>query len=264
MRHNRLLILPLLAALWAAFAFNPSNPPLSRTGAPGEETCGIAGCHSGGTFTGSIALTGIPDTVTPDRSYTATLTFTSNAVVAGFEMTALDGANAKSGTLIVGSGTNVATNNQNARQYVRQSIKKTLSGGATSWSFTWKAPSTASGNKTTFYYVALGANDNDNKTGDKHFTGSKPVTLKTTVNTSEELAGKIKLFPTLASSVLTLELGDLDGVQAQLFDAQGKLVRQQALQGRTPQIDISALATGQYFLHLQHEGRTAVKRFQKV
>ena len=264
MQHNRLLVLPLLAALWAALAFNPSNPPLSRTGAPGEETCGIAGCHNGGTFTGSIALTGIPDTVTPDQSYTATLTFTSNAVAAGFQMTALDGANVKSGALTAGSGTNVATNNQNARQYVRQSAKKNLSGGATSWSFTWKAPSMASGNKSTFYYAALGANNNGNDNGDKVFTGNKTVTLKTTVGTAEELAGKIKLYPTLATSLLNLDLGDLDAAAVQIMDAQGKLIRQQNIQSRQSQIDVNALTNGHYFLHIQHEGQTAVKRFQKM
>lgn len=84
---------------------DPNNPPTARTGAPGETTCGASGCHSGGTYTGSVTISGVPDTIVANQSYTVNLTNTSNAIRAGFELTCLDNSNAKCGTLSTGSGT---------------------------------------------------------------------------------------------------------------------------------------------------------------
>lgn len=82
-----------LAILWFSLSStikDPSDPPMGNTGAPGETTCAQTGCHSGGVYTGTVALTGVPDTVTANTSYTLTLTNTSNAPRAGFQLVCLD------------------------------------------------------------------------------------------------------------------------------------------------------------------------------
>ena len=129
MRLTTLHISTLLIGCWFLLTNHrdPNNPPVARTGAPGETTCGASGCHTGGAFTGTVAITGIPDTVTANQSYTVTLTNTSNAVRAGFQLTCLDGANAYSGTLTNGTGTSIGTSNSTGRKYIRQSSPKTIS-----------------------------------------------------------------------------------------------------------------------------------------
>ncbi|HND89426.1 MAG TPA: hypothetical protein PK971_13920, partial [Saprospiraceae bacterium] len=63
---------------------DPNNPPTARTGAPGETTCQASGCHSGGAFTGTVTISGVPDTAVYGQTYTITLTNASNCTRAGF------------------------------------------------------------------------------------------------------------------------------------------------------------------------------------
>jgi hypothetical protein len=124
----------------------------------------------------------------PNQSYTITLSNTSNAVRAGFQLTCLDAANAYAGTLTNGTGTSIGTSNSTGRKYIRQSSPKTLSGGSTSWTFTWKAPASAAENKCTFYFVSLCANGNGNNSGDKVLVANESVVLKA-VSAANEPAG---------------------------------------------------------------------------
>ena len=134
MRKSTFLSLLLLSVWYISTSSrkDPNNPPLARTGAPGETTCGASGCHSGGTFTGTVTISGIPDTISANTSYSVTLTNTSNAVRAGFQLTCLDSLNAKCGSLTNGTGTSTGSQSSTGRQYIRQSAPKALSNGAAS------------------------------------------------------------------------------------------------------------------------------------
>ncbi len=155
--------------------FDPNNPPTGRTGAPGETTCQNTDCHGTGSYTGTVEIAGIPDTVLPNATYALTLTNTSNAVKAGFELTSLNaGTNTMAGTLTAGTGVNIGTA-ANGRKYARQASPHTLSGGSTSWNFTWKAPAT--GDSITFYYVSLCANNNGHEDGDNVLVANKGVVV---------------------------------------------------------------------------------------
>lgn len=107
---------------------DPSNPQLGNTGAPGETTCQKSGCHSGGSFDGTVTITGIPDTIDPSTAYSVTVTLTSTCSKTGFEATVLDGDNVKAGTLAAGAACNVAS--FGGKQYVRHSSSKNLAGEA--------------------------------------------------------------------------------------------------------------------------------------
>ncbi len=238
---------------------DPNNPPAGRTGAPGETTCAASGCHSGGTYTGTVAISGIPDTITANQSYTITLTHTSNAVRAGFELTCLDNANAKCGTLTAGTGTSLATSG--GRQYVRQSAPKTLSNGSTSWTFTWKAPASISGNQATFYFASLAANGNGKNTGDNPLLGTKNIVLLPTVAAHEpDNAGLANVYPVAANDVLNIDL--LQGSKGRLnvFDMQGKMEMQVDLV-QNNQLNISQLEKGLYIAQIAIDGKTVVKKF---
>ena len=133
----------------------PRNPDTEVTGAPGELTCQKSGCHSGGNFSGDVSISGIPDTVEANIKYTITLLHKSNAVVAGFELTSLDPLNKKCGTLIAGTGSNVAFGKIFGRQYIRQSSSKLLVNGEISWQFSWQAPAVVTGDSVAFYFASL-------------------------------------------------------------------------------------------------------------
>ena len=69
------ILTPLI--LWA----NPTNPPLARTGAPGESTC--ASCHNGGIQAGSVSLVFSGGTTyTPGVQQQVTVTITDPDAVA--------------------------------------------------------------------------------------------------------------------------------------------------------------------------------------
>lgn len=241
---------------------DPNNPPTGKTGAPGENTCSTqSGCHTGGTYVGTVTISGVPDTVIANQTYTITLTNTSNAVRAGFQLTSWDGANAMSGTLTAGTGVSVGSGAA-GKKYARQSSPKTLSGGATSWTFTWKAPATASGNIITFYYVSLCANGNGQKTGDIAIQGNKIVTLMTPSSVSNtSLEAAVKFYPTLVqNNSLHIELLEADKGELLVFDLNGKLVLQQAL-STINDLNVDGLEKGIFTAQIRVNDKSTTKKF---
>lgn len=247
-KHPRFYIFGLLA-LWFGLTTgmrNPSNPPLASTGAPGENTCQRSGCHGGGNFTGNVQLTGVPDTIVAGQVYNLTLTHTSNAVRTGFQITCLDSLNVKAGTLTAGAGSNVGSTT--GRQYVRHSAFKTLSAGTASWSFSWTAPATAGGNFAKFYFSSLASNGNGSTSGDNVLTANKKVVFAPTVGANDPgLERQVRLYPSPFTNQLTVELMDVPAATLRLFDAQGKLVAQKAIQTGATEITTTELPKGMYY-----------------
>ncbi|MDX2134371.1 MAG: choice-of-anchor V domain-containing protein [Saprospiraceae bacterium] len=261
MKRQQYFLFVFLLAVVAAFnsAYNPSNPPTGRTGAPGELTCQASGCHGGGTFTGTVNISGVPDTVFAGQSYPITLTQASNAEVGGFQLTALDNANMRAGTLQQGSGSNVTTS-FNGRQYVRQSFPKDLTGGNVSWTFNWTAPNSAAGNRITFYFSSLAANGNGGSSGDNVLVNNRPVTLTTMVSAFDpQNEAKVSITPTLVSEAFRIELLESATGYLHLFDHQGRLVREQPLNGLST-IPVADLPKGIYIVRVQAEGKLKSER----
>lgn len=262
-------VLPVLALLFAAWLFltnamvNPNNPPTAKTGAPGETTCSTtSGCHTGGSFTGMVTISGVPDTVVANQTYTITLTNTSNAVRAGFQLTSWDGANAMSGTLTAGTGVSIGSGNPISKKYARQSSPKTLSGGSTSWSFSWKAPATASGDKITFYFVSLCANGDGGKTGDNALQSTKSVVLQATSAANEPAReAAVKFYPTLVqNNTLHIELLEAQSGQITVFDMNGKTVLQETLSVVTD-LNVNDLPKGIFTAQIVANGKNTTRKF---
>lgn len=249
-------------ALWSVLTGSlrdPNNPPTGRTGAPGETTCGASGCHSGGAYTGTVEISGIPDTITPGAIYSITLTQTSNAIKGGFEMTILDNSNVKCGTFTTGTGTSVGSGG--GRQYIRQSAPKTLSNGAASWTFTWKAPASAAGNAATLYFVSLAANGNNKNSGDNVLQGSKKVVLQSVVATQEAPeAAWVNLYPSPVRDILNVDLKQHFSGQLSVFDLNGKEVMQQSLR-QSNRFEISSLEKGMYLAQVSVGGKVVKRKF---
>lgn len=241
---------------------DPNNPPTGRTGAPGETTCGASNCHSGGTYTGTVSISGIPDTVTPSTTYTVTLTNTSNAVKAGFELTCLvNGTNTMCGTLIAASGVSIGTGT-GGRKYARQSTPKNLSNGSTSWNFTWKSPAVAV-DSAIFYFVSLCANGNGQKTGDNPILATKQIVFASAASPVTEPGSEVplKMYPTVVGQgILNIELLEASKGSLSIIDAQGKICITAPLAAAN-QVDVSQLPTGIYLANIATEGKATVKKF---
>ncbi|MBK8722789.1 MAG: T9SS type A sorting domain-containing protein [Saprospiraceae bacterium] len=240
---------------------DPSNPPVAKTGGPGEQTCSTtSGCHSGGSYQGTIQLVGLPDTVLPSTLYT--ITFTSNSTTAvrgGYELTCLDGLNVKCGTLAAGSGTNLTTSG--GKQYVRQSSAKSYSGGKATWVFNWTSPATAAGDSIKFYGSSLLANGNGGTSGDNAITLAKKVILaKPTATFDALLESKVSVFPIPAKDILNVTVdASITNASINIFDINGKEIYNNSLSEKN-QIDISNYNGGTYIVKINSKEGTLSKK----
>jgi hypothetical protein len=150
------------------------GPNAGVTGAPGETTCAVSGCHGGDPNTGPGHFQiSAPDTYEPGKSYLITVTHTTTDTTRrrwGFQLTALDGGNARAGDLQnTTSLTQVLTGGPGGnRQYVEHSFLGTFQGQASqaSWTFNWVAPPSDVGT-VTFYAAGNQANNSGTETGDQ-------------------------------------------------------------------------------------------------
>ena len=166
-----LFLLSLFIFFGLGATFNRSQPPLGRTGAPGESTC-ANGCHgtSVNTGPGNIAL-GLPANYTPGQTYSLNLQLTDNTRSRfGFEMTALNSSNAAAGSFSVASG-NATIRSANISGGIRQYIHHSNASSNNSWSINWTAPSSQAG-PITFYVAGNAANGNNGTSGDNIYTSS--------------------------------------------------------------------------------------------
>jgi hypothetical protein len=159
-----------------------AGPSPSHTGAPGEANC--TACH--GDFpvnsgTGNVAITGVPANYLPSQNHSITVTTTqSDAVIYGFQLTAIDntGATVGSFTLPVQEPPQMQILHGLVDGVVRSYAEHTINGviptqfGSRSWTFTWTAPAQRKG-KIGFYAAGNGSNSDGSPGGDYIYTSSK-------------------------------------------------------------------------------------------
>ncbi len=152
------------------------NPPNGRTGAPFDGTCND--CHGGttpGGYAGTVAISGLPDPVSPNTTYPVTLTVTvtgGNPVRSGFQLVAVQGNNTNAGDLTAVNG-EAGTEMLGGREYIDHRNPKNFGGNPTvSWTFNWTSPASSSGGVVTFYFTANLANGSGSS-GDLIIFGSQ-------------------------------------------------------------------------------------------
>jgi hypothetical protein len=243
-------------------AWNPSNPPTGNTGGPGETTCAKSGCHNGGTFTGTVSVTGLPDTAFVDSTYVITLVSANNSVRGGFQMTSLNENNNGYGSFLIAPGTNVTS--AGGRPYARQSTPKNLTAGSVSWDIKWKAPATVDG-IASLYYAVLCANNAGQSSGDNVLTGSTTVPVGIAPEPvglgSFRLAG-FGAYPTLVKDKMVVTWAGTEAGQCAIFDLSGRMISSQPTTAGEP-IFISDLAEGSYILQLSTPNGVGVVKFIK-
>lgn len=240
-----------------SFRLDPKNPPTGQTGAPNETTCSTtSGCHSGGAYTGTVALTGLPDQISPSTAYNITVTLSSTCSRTGFELTVLDKSNAKCGTLTAGTNNNVKASG--TREYVRQTNASSMSGGKASYAFKWTSPAAINGDSAIFYYVMLQANGDGGKSGDNVAKGKKTVGLIKTSATNETLDVDIKIYPNPTSDFLTIHQNKDNILNVTCINSLGKQLMTFDMD-RSKTLDVRNLTAGQYFLQFRQGHQTVTK-----
>ena len=158
-----------------------SGPSPSHTGAPREANCTV--CHADfpvNSGTGSAMISGVPANYLPNQAVPLTVTVSqSDAVLYGFQLTAIDSAGAQIGTFTIpqASAAQVQSVNGLVDNVQRRYIEHTSNGitptqfGSKSWSFVWNAPAQRVG-KIRFYVAGNAANGDRTPAGDYIYTSS--------------------------------------------------------------------------------------------
>jgi glucose/arabinose dehydrogenase len=183
----KLLVVLLFAAFAAALLFtdnaaNPharayaEGPPAGYTHATGELDC--SECHTTPAQSAGTLTLNVPPHYSPGQTYDITVTHASadqTRIRWGFELTALDSADEKAGTLAPEDTFTQVRNGEGpfpSRQYIEHTLAGTFEGqhNGASWTFKWTAPDTDVG-PVTFYVAGNQANGDHNSSGDNiYFT----------------------------------------------------------------------------------------------
>jgi uncharacterized protein (TIGR03437 family) len=251
----KLSIIGLCCLLFVLFGFdglrvaaNSGGAPSGRTGAPGELTCATSGCHASfqlNSGPGTLSITGLPATYSPNQEITVTVTLNqASRQLYGFEVTALDSQNQRAGELSVTEPSRTlritGTGSGGLREYITHSIGGTSPNGTNqnSWTFKWKAPAQSVG-QVTFYVAGNAANGNGSSSGDYIYTKTASIQPAPALTTFASVsAASFASNSSLAASAIAAGFGtglsqatvvasslplptQLDGTEVRVRDANG-------------------------------------------
>jgi len=176
------------AGLFLSMVFGPSSSgaPASHTGAPGEQTCAVSGCHDDNALNSGTAKLNIDagniSNYIPGKTYPIKIQILDAGIQRfGFQITALSlSENKNIGKLLVTDVLKTQYMNNLVEYKDREYITYTFNGtdalepGVGEWVVNWKAPSENLG-PVIFYVGAVSANDNENDKGD--FTYTSQLTI---------------------------------------------------------------------------------------
>ncbi len=179
------------SAQYEKVSASASGPSPSHTNAPNEDNCTT--CHTSFTVnsgTGSVSIAGVPINYLPNQSIPITVTTSqSDAVIYGFQLTAIDSQGKKVGTFTLPTQSPQLIQtvdgivNGNQRTYVEHTINGVIPTqfGSKSWTFVWKAPAQRVG-KVSFHAAGNAANSDGDTSGDYIYTTKKGSLSSTAIS----------------------------------------------------------------------------------
>ena len=181
------------------------GPSPSHTDAPGEANC--TACHTDNKVnsgTGRVTISGIPHDYLPGQQIPITVTTAQeDAVIYGFQMTAIDSMGRTVGTFALPAAqpSPLQIKTGNVAGQVRRYVEHTVNGlftpgvfGSNSWTFMWTAPPRRLG-KVGFYAAGNAANSDGSTSGDFIYTDSKAaLTGSAVANFDGDYQSDIALF----------------------------------------------------------------------
>lgn len=262
---KQLYTISLLFSAFLMLVSFSNNPPNGRTGAPGDGLC--TDCHSPGNPAqdGSIEVTGFPDVIAPEMTYTLTVTVKNPnglAELAGFQMTILDGTDQISGTMLNASDNSTVTTANNREYFEHNPAVDFPGANEVSWTVDWTAPEGPLESPVFYYAAGNVANGNSQNSGDRIVTAEGEGVISQTSSVSDHQIGIVKVFPNPASDFLHFDLGGQAIQSLQIYDASGRRVEQFEAVGDR-QIDISSFTPGMYFLRAIVDGKPQMAKWIK-
>lgn len=262
---KQLYTISLLFSAFLMLVSFSNNPPNGRTGAPGDGLC--TDCHSPGNPAqdGSIEVTGFPDVISPEMTYTLTVTVKNPnglAELAGFQMTILDGTDQISG-LMVNASDNSTVTAANDREYLEHNPAVDFPGGnEVSWTVDWTAPSGPLESPVFYYAAGNVANGNGENSGDRIVTTEGEGVISQTSSVSDQQIGFVKVFPNPASDFLRVDSGNQSIESLEIYDASGRRVHfTETVNGS--KVDISSFTPGMYYLRTILAGKPYMAKWIK-
>lgn len=161
--------LSLMVCSAVIFVARVNNPPDRRTGAPGEGSCGDAGCHVGFTsMDGDIEILGLPDRIEGDSTYRLTVMLNNpngDASRGGFQLTAIGSDQDSIGTFSNTDQSSVVTRSFNRNYWEHQPAKSFDANNEAIYEIDWTAPSEMEDSLVYFYTTGVIANGNGASSG---------------------------------------------------------------------------------------------------
>ena len=176
MRLSRLTSLAITIVVAASVSLlhaHLAGPPPGYSGAPGDETCGMAGCHDSPppNLMGSVFVSGIATQDTNELLMNVSeRRFPGSVDVWGFQVTILDTAGKSFGTLLIrDSATTQMVVDSLGRQYLTHTADGTIGipgHGRWTWPLAWVRPRDRMCDSILIYSAGVLSNDDGTATGD--------------------------------------------------------------------------------------------------
>lgn len=267
--------------------FNVANseipsPPTGSAGDPvTNNSCAKGGCHPSPAVTptsSDLTLTiGTGTPTTPLNSsfkyadsqlYNIGFLLTSTTGRYGFQIVALDAANAQAGSFTVSNAATTKIKTSGSRQYMGH-----LNANATkNWAFKWTAPAITTGN-VTFYYSYVTANNNNQSSGDVVYKGSVTISPETAsaIEPIETKLSNLSIMPNPVNNqfAVSFDLLEANNVNAQLYSLEGRLVQdlmnEQLSAGNcSKSFNVDGLNAGIYLVKLNIGQSSITKKIVKL
>ena len=236
--------------------------PGAKTGSPGDNGANCTSCHSGtpNTVDGWIE-SDIPETgYVPGEIYTITVTGTHTGVNKfGFEATAEDSENNKTGTFSITNSTETKLTNGN-HAVTHKSGGTTPSGNSKSWSFDWTAPEAGTGD-VSFYAAFNAANGNGSTSGDVIYLSNYMVTEDLGTGVDEITADSFSVYPVPFSNKITINSENKIS-EITLYNSAGTIVKSLNVSNSNnkPELNTSDLKAGVYIVSVKGTNGTRLSK----
>lgn len=264
----------VLFVVFTGAILNPasSGAPASSTGAPGDHTCAVAGCHDDatvnkGTAISTIDIDGGISNYEPGKTYTITVSIRDmKSKRFGYQMVALDENMKNAGTFVVTNSDRTQTLKSYVELFDREYATYTFAGtepvadGFGKWDIQWTAPTTNIG-KITFYCATVSANNDGTDKGDEVYTLKTELEGNTTTDVTSDVDSHITLTPNPAQDYIHISDAITQHTQGySIFDVNGRIIQQGNIEST---IDIKQLPKGKYSFTISGASHTQSIHFIK-
>ena len=243
--------IPAIFLIFTSEVLYHTGSPGGKTGSPGDGGHNCTDCHAG-TAIQSDLLIYSPELLSsgyaPGQTYDMFVVgYDPDAAKYGFEATAEDGNNNKTGTFTAGvGGLNQTILNGSAITHTALGITPIADTG-TVWMFQWTAPTESAGD-ITFYTAVNAVNGNGNINGDQVYTSNFMVSPQTGLaENSKKLSWSV--YPNPGNGVVSFNnTSEGQSEILTIVNLAGQTVWSQQIDSQTQSLDLNNLEKGVYFI----------------